>query len=136
LYIACLLGRSPTSNKIVYLGLRIYLWQNPLKNQLWDESLPLFLYLTHIKRFILTFLMLSAYSVTFIYPPFFFCFLPTSYSGTLVYSICAYCYRKTPVLKQLTYAKLSRLKTYSSQYLLAYRRVDSIISLLFDRFYE
>ena len=43
-------GLSPTSSKTAYFGLSSL--QKPLKNQLWDDNLPLFLYLTHMNKFI------------------------------------------------------------------------------------
>lgn len=43
-------GVRPTSNNIVYLGFNSL--QKPLKNQLCDDNLPEFLYLTQKNRFI------------------------------------------------------------------------------------
>ena len=128
-------GLSPVSNKIAYFGLRISLWQNPLKNQLWEESFPLFLYLTHKNRFIFIFFSYSSSSSalysSFFVLLFFVFFGSTSWKiGTWLYSFFDSSSRKTPVLKALTYAKWSRLAMYSLQYRFAYLRAESIIARL------
>ncbi len=127
-------GLSPVSRRIANLGLRIYLWQKPLKNQLWDDSFPLFLYLTHKNKFIFIFFSYSSsskrlYSYFF---TFFFSFLGwTSLKmGTWLYSFFDSSSRKTPVRKAFTYAKWSRLAMYSLQYRLASLSAESIMALL------
>lgn len=49
---ASLSGVKPTSNRTEYVGFSS--WQNPLKNQLWEDSFPLFLYLVIMNKFIFT----------------------------------------------------------------------------------
>lgn len=62
LYSACPSGFRPTSSSTEYLGLNSL--QKPLKNQLCDDNLPLFLYLTQRNRFIEVFKPYSPKSST------------------------------------------------------------------------
>lgn len=102
-------GTKPTSSKTANSGLSY--WQNPLKNQLWDDSLPRFLYFVTKNRFIFGpvfywFAVYCSYSRSswkLFYP-----FLGTSLFLVIVAIDIG-------TRKQFKRAKLSRVEMYSLQ---------------------
>ena len=126
LYILCRASASglrPTSNNTAYLGLSYR--QKPLKNQLWDDNFPLFLYLTHKNRFINVKYWLSSVSSyssscsVSIYLDY------LSFVGNL--SIPCLTFTRYDV----KYAKSSRVSINYWQYFYVYARALIIIGLIF-----